>query len=636
MIKKVIRKIVIACLPARQGRLGKIIVLSLFTIYHLPFTLFAAGPGSSTANFLKIGIGARGVAMGGAFSAISDDASSVYWNPAGLGQLTRKEASFMHNEWVEDIGYDYIGYAHPLKPGDKGVFGGSLYYLTAGSIQGYDWEGTPLKKYGADDTAAVFSYGRKITGKRFKMPDRGLYAGTNLKLINKRLATKSAFGIAFDAGVLYKPGWSLLDGNLQFAGVLQNLGTGLKFVEKHDPFPFNFKIGSAYNRVLFDNDFTFALDLNVPSDNDVSLNLGVEYVFWNLISLRCGYKSRADLDKGIRFGAGFEVEDMSIDYAFVPFGVLGNTHRFTISVKFGYRGKMEFLAGEINRHYRIGEKYFQDDRLLLAYKEFKNVKELNPSHEGADEYIGRVKKMFAEAKTAEEREKRRSEIAAQFEKAKKFFNDGKMIDAKTSFQTVISLDPENKKAADYVKKIDRALEEARSQMAEELFTQGSAYYDKKMYREAIGNWEKVLEINPQHKEAERYLELAKKKSEEEKERKEEDKKRKELEHYYKKGISMYKKGKWSQASAAFKWVFKLNPQHKEVEKYLGKVEIELKKLAEKNKAKAQDLYTQGLRAYTSKNLKKAIKLWKQVVELDPAHTKAKTSLKRAKEELKKR
>ncbi|MFH1353233.1 MAG: PorV/PorQ family protein [bacterium] len=607
---------------------------SLLTLYT---SLFASGPGSSTANFLKIGIGARAVGMGGAFSAISDDVSSVFWNPAGLGQLTRKEASFMHNEWVEGISYDYAGYAHPLKPGDKGVFGGSLYYLTAGSIQGYDWEGTPLqKKYGADDTAAVFSYGRKLTGKRFKMPDKGLYAGANLKLINKRLAMESAFGIAIDAGALYKPGWSLLDGNLQFAGVVQNLGTGLKFISKHDPFPFNFKIGSAYNRILFDNGFTFALDLNVPSDNDVSLNLGAEYVFWNLISLRCGYKSRADLDKGVRFGVGFEVEDMRVDYAFVPFGVLGNTHRFSIGMKFGYVEKTELLAGEVMRHYRIGEKYFQEDRLLLAYVEFRNVAELNPAHEGAGEYIAKVKKMFSETKTIEDRKKRESELAEQFEKAKKFFDSGKMIDAKTAFETVLSLDPENKKAPGYIEKINGALEEARSQMADDLFTQGSAYYDKKMYEEAIKNWEKTLEINPQHKEAKRYLELARKKSEEDKAKKEEDKKQKELEHYYNKGVSMFKKEQWGQAQAAFQWVFKTEPQYKEAKEYLGKIETELNNLAEKNKSEAQELYTQGLRAYTSKKLKKAIELWEKAVELDPSHTKANTSLKRAKEELKKR
>ena len=613
--------------------------LLLFALYSSLFTfhslLFASGPGTSTSNFLKIGIGARAVAMAGAFSAISDDVTSVYWNPAGVGQMTRKEASFMHNDWVEEISYDYIGYAHPLKSGDKGVFGGSLYYLTAGSIQGYDWGGTPLKKYGADDTAMVFSYGRKITGKRFKMPDRGLYAGANVKFINKRLATETAFGLAVDAGALYKPGWSVLDGALQFAGVVQNLGTGLKFVSEKDPFPFNFKIGSSYNRILFDNDFTFALDLNIPSDNDVSLALGGEYLFWNLISLRCGYKSGKDLDKGFRFGVGFEVEDMCVDYAFVPFGVLGNTHRFSIGMKFGAVEKTELLAGEVGRHLRRGEKFFQEDRLLLAYMEFRNVAALNPAHEGAVEYIAKVEKMFSEIKTIEEKKKRAGELAEQLEKAQKFFDGGKMIDAKTAFETVLSLDPENKKAADYIEKINAALDEARTQMAEDLFTQGSAYYDKKMYKQAVENWKKVLEIDPQHKEAKSYIALAEKNLEDEEAKKAEEKKQKELEHYYNKGVSMFKKGQWNEAQAAFQWVLKTEPQYKDVKEYLGKTETELKKLEQENKAKAQELYTEGLREYTSKNLKKAIALWEKAVELDPSHTKAETSLKRAKEELKK-
>ena len=72
-------------------------------------TLFAGSPGSTTANFLKIGIGARGSAMGEAQSAIANDVNASYWNPAGLSTLRFQEISLMHYSLIEGVRYQVSG-----------------------------------------------------------------------------------------------------------------------------------------------------------------------------------------------------------------------------------------------------------------------------------------------------------------------------------------------------------------------------------------------------------------------------------------------------------------------------------------------------------------------------------------------
>jgi tetratricopeptide (TPR) repeat protein len=258
-------------------------------------------------------------------------------------------------------------------------------------------------------------------------------------------------------------------------------------------------------------------------------------------------------------------------------------------------------------------------------------------------YIEKIEEMFRYAKTAEERRSRGQEIAQQLKKAKSYFNDGKLIDAKMQFETILSLEPENKEAAGFMEKIERALTEARKQMARSLFVQGQAYYDKKMYKEAIRNWENVIEIDPEHKDAGMYIEFARKKLKEieEKKKETEEKKKKEkmksqIKHYFDKGVSLHKSGKWSEAKAAFEWVLKRESNNIKAKEYIRDLEVQINKLTQENKEKAHQLYTQGLRAYTSKNLKKAIELWEKALQLDPSHVKAKKSLERAKEEIKSR
>src|SRR5438105_3412392 len=91
--------------------------------------------GTTTANFLKLGVGARAVAMGEAYSAVADDATALYWNPAGLARIAKDSAAFMHAPYLASTFYDYGAYGHRL--GNQ-AFAAGVQYFSAGSIDQTD------------------------------------------------------------------------------------------------------------------------------------------------------------------------------------------------------------------------------------------------------------------------------------------------------------------------------------------------------------------------------------------------------------------------------------------------------------------------------------------------------------------
>jgi len=159
--------------------------------------------------------------------------------------------------------------------------------------------------------------------------------GANVKIISSKLEDETAYGFAFDLGGLYK----LMEDKLSLGLVIQNLGMGLKFIDERDPLPVNIKTGAAYK--ILNNKLILALDINYPLDYDFNAHIGAEYIYeiGNIILMpRVGYKTTtiSDLDtlSGLSAGFGTRYELYGIDYAWVPYGDLGNTHRISINVKF--------------------------------------------------------------------------------------------------------------------------------------------------------------------------------------------------------------------------------------------------------------------------------------------------------------
>ena len=301
-----------------------ILYLFLAFGFSLSNCLFAKGPGTTAASFLKIGVGARNIAMGET-GAAGSDVNSIYWNPAGLAELGDMELSFMHAMWLQEISYEHLAFGYPTK---AGTFGLGADYLSMKGIGEYDVNDTALDTaYKPADMAWTLSYARKLG-------EVGL--GANLKYISSKLENETAAAVAGDIGAAY-------GSKLRIGLAIQNFGGKMKFVSESDPLPLNIKAGGAYELFSDENSaVSLALDVNKPSDNDIYENIGAEYTrkLGKDIGIACraGYKTNIkgyDAISGLSAGAGFNFQAYRLDFAWVPYDDLGDTYRFSLTAKFG-------------------------------------------------------------------------------------------------------------------------------------------------------------------------------------------------------------------------------------------------------------------------------------------------------------
>ncbi len=312
--------------------------------------------GTTSAKFLSIPVGARALAMGGAYVSIADDANAIYWNPAGLAQLGNREILFMHSEWLADINFDYLAFA--INAGTGSAIGVSLTAMTMGEFEvttELSPEGTG-EVFSASSFALGFTYSRQLT-------DAFMIGGT-AKYVLEKIWNSSATGFAVDVGTLFRTPIK----NLRLGASISNFGTKMQMsgdnllvrkdidpgtfgnnedvnallvTDKFD-MPLNLKLGLSYD-VNFgeQNRLTIASDATYPNDNEQSLNVGAEYSFNDFIFFRGGYRSlfQENSEEEFVLGAGLERSivrgfGIKIDYAFQSWVRLQDVHQFSIAINF--------------------------------------------------------------------------------------------------------------------------------------------------------------------------------------------------------------------------------------------------------------------------------------------------------------
>jgi hypothetical protein len=298
-----------------------------------PCAVFAASgeAGTSAAQFLKLGAGSRAGGAAEAYTAAADDVYSVYYNPAGLSRMAAPEFAAQHVSYFQDMSYEFLAFAFPFGGKDgtpRQTLGVSIYNLSVSGLETRT-EDTLLAAglFDASESAYALSYAYRVK--------KNLGLGVTAKYIRETIDTESAGAAAMDAGFYYKP---MEDRPLDIGLAVRNLGTKLDFGGGRDPLPLGAAFGAAY---AFMPGFKADVDLVKYRDTDLALAAGGEYSrnFKKDLAafLRLGYTTHNnDVDglKGIAAGAGLRYSKLGFDFAWVPFGDLGNTFRYTISARF--------------------------------------------------------------------------------------------------------------------------------------------------------------------------------------------------------------------------------------------------------------------------------------------------------------
>ncbi len=301
-----------------------------------PVPLRAWSPGTAGSQFLKLGVGARPVAMGGAYTAVSDDADALFWNPAGLAQLQGAQGTVMVMTLFRDVTCASGGAVLPTRR--WGSFAGGGSFLTATDARRNEL-GEETGDFTNYDLAVTLGYGFA--------PLRGLSFGGSLKAIQSKLADHGARTGTIDAGLLFNPVQ-----HVYLGAALKNVGPGTKFIQHRDYPPAEMRGGMAFKIPFLNQRLTLSTDIALPLDVYPYVCLGGEFLFRppqfvqlgaSGIAVRAGYKSGYHLGtwSGFSFGLGIERNlpglrnaAMVIDVVYISYGYLGDAERVSFSLRF--------------------------------------------------------------------------------------------------------------------------------------------------------------------------------------------------------------------------------------------------------------------------------------------------------------
>ncbi len=333
----------------------RIVVTLLLTVALATSAGAVSNVGTRAAQFLKIGVGMRATAMGDAFVAVANDASALYWNPAGLSRVSRRQVIFNQANWIAGIRFGYVGMVWPLP--NRGTIGGAMTYLGSGEMKVRTEdapEGTG-ETFEVNDLALTFAYGLPFTD-RFSF-------GFAFKYISEQIWHMSASAYAIDLGIHFDTDFHgiQLGMNLSnFGGKMRLMGEDTRFIYNIDPnrnpnhtpnvvadlrtdafdLPTRFQVGLSGPLPVLPG--IWAVDFVTPNDNYAYLNAGAEVQLGRFLSLRAGYRGlfNYEMEGGLTAGAGFRITSprlpwkLNLDYSYLDFGRLQNAQRFGVLLVF--------------------------------------------------------------------------------------------------------------------------------------------------------------------------------------------------------------------------------------------------------------------------------------------------------------
>ena len=360
-----------------MSKLKICLVLALIMV-----TVNVYSQGESAVPFLLIGPNSRNAGMAETGVGLINDASAMFWNPAGLAFQKGIEVSLTHSPWLPGLGlgdlfYDYLSGKYYIKK-LNGTVGVSITYLNIGTIIRTDEFGNEIGDYKAFDGALALGYGTKVTKDLgIGIVTRFIYSKLAQGNVGNEQGSGTAYDLSFDISALWRPSKTKLkfiDNRLGLGINLSNLGPKVTYVDaaQADPLPSNLRFGIGYDLVKTEfNNLTLAIDFNKllvkrrdegKSDPlykaiftsweggidqifpSIQTSLGAEYWYGNpkLIGLRAGYfyeDPNHGNRKFITLGAGLRYSMYGFDFSYINTieenHPLANTLRFTLLVNFG-------------------------------------------------------------------------------------------------------------------------------------------------------------------------------------------------------------------------------------------------------------------------------------------------------------
>lgn len=571
-------------------------------------------------NLFLLGVDARALGMGGAYVSVTDGASSVYWNPAGLALLDKGEATFLHVSLWEETAYDFLGLAYPTL--NLGTVGVGVIRLGSSDIPK---RGSDMSELGTfDNTQSLYSIS---VASSFPLYTKG---GMSLKIYNSSLDGNSATGIGLDLGILATPTEHLAWGiNLQ-----DLLRPKLQLKSKEERIPFNLKAGASCH---FDSDplgLIIAVDLDKTEDRRAKFHFGGELGIQKTLFVRGGY----DRDYPT-FGAGIKWNWFRTDYALKTHPDMGTTHRISVTIQFGKPLESRKLAQDqktrkqaeslyqrenqqkITQYLSEARQQEEQGELVKAWESYNKVLALNNSHQFANDKVNALKQQI-ELQSQEKASGLTQTVLIHknLERAKELYLKGSYKPALEQTEEVLNLDPNNPEALKLQEDLQVALREKISLLNKEA----NASYGLGNLDQAILTWTQVLQLDSTNQAAQEGLKKAGLQV--------------KLNSYVRSGISYFNAGNYSASQREFVAALGISPNDPVAGDYLQKARAKMEKTTTledlKKDPQIWQVYQGGLEKYQKGDYQGAIQAWQEVLKAYPNNKNTLRNIDQAKLRLK--
>ncbi len=571
------------------------------------------------------GAGARALGMGGGFTSIGDDASTVFYNPAGLSNLDFSELSLMHMTLFEGIRYNYAAFVYPTHK--LGGFGVALMRVGTDDIpRRIDFVETGTFDY--SDFQMLLAYGQRVHHR--------IAFGLNMKIVNQSIDTYSDYGIGLDFSMLAD-----FSSHVSFGIVVRDLiPAELKLNMSKESVPTSVMGGLSYRGLVLDDrvQVLTSMELEKIENRSVRVHTGAELTFRNTYMLRLGY----DRDN-FAFGAGYRPGRFQFDYSYKLLDYIDDSHRLSVTALIGpsmaerteraaIRDQQEgsrLLADERSRQFDFfrdkADDFYDRFRLDSALTYYNRALAFD---EGNEEIIGTI---AAIEEAFRIQTKRREQIArSELEmrtSVENYLGQARSFYTKKNYSAALDL-------LDLIFDIDEDNQGAlllKSAIEDDIATDTAANLElarkaenEKQYIKAIEAYTRILELDPSNAEIQTAKELLGAKL--------------DLAHQLNLGIEMYKVGRYDEAMKRFKAVLDVDPDDPVALEYMEKLtpaadEVSTLEDLQKNRTVWQ-LYLDGLRFMRNKEYEKAIEAWQKVLKAYPNNLDTRNNLEQARLRLK--